>query len=146
MTKPTRNSPTVADLINPQKRFAPEVLQAIKAYRRSKPWQGTLDERMAKLLTLHQALCTHYQIEATLILLPGRELPDGQGMGNAAYNRQTQTIYLAGRPSLVSYLHTFTRARGAGRREAFVWSLTLFSRMFKRSFAARRQVGPYLVY
>ncbi len=137
---------TVANLVNPRKHFRPEVVAAVKAYRSTKPWQGTSKERKAKMLDFHAAMCAAYGLEIDLRFVGSFsgecEMGDGAFMTVAGRKR----IVLVRRISVVTYLHCFTRARGAGRREAFVWSLSLFARFFKLSFSRRRQVGPFLLY
>jgi hypothetical protein len=52
---------------------------------------------------------------------------------------------VGGRLSVATYLWAFARARGLTAREAFRWSLSLFARMFPRSFAGCQFRGPFLV-
>ena len=41
-------------------KFPPATLKAVKAFARSKPWRGTLEERQSKFRQLHADLCRIY--------------------------------------------------------------------------------------
>lgn len=131
---------TVENLIDSRKTYRPEVLAATKAYARSKPWRGTFDERAEKLRIFHNALCGIYEMTLGLDLVRQTDALIGDG----GFDRERQAIVLLGKISVVTYLHVFTRARGAGRREAFRWSLNLFKRCFPKSFEGAEKCGPYL--
>lgn len=138
---PSPNSLTVAELINDRRTFKPEVVAATKAYARSKPWQGTIEERQAKLRTYHQALCAAYglTIELQFAMIVEAALLGGVGVSD-----DNSKIMLSGKISVINYLHAFTKARGAGPRERFAWSLNLFKRYFPKSFDRAEKVGPCL--
>jgi hypothetical protein len=144
---PRENSPLDgALLVDPGKRFSAACLNAVREFRRAKPWRGTTEERMTKFRSLHVALCDTYGIvpppELRFIGI-GEAAPEQIGTG--AFNAQLNTVAIAGRLSVASYLWAFGRARGLDVEESFRWSLSLFARMFPRSYAQCRFEGPYLV-
>jgi hypothetical protein len=132
---------TVAQLIDDAKVYSEEVIGATKELARSKPWQGTIEQRQEKLLAYHQKLCAAYDVEVQLAFANISDAP----MGGGTFDRETRTLTLLARISIVSYMHFFTRARGAGEREAFKWSINLFKRHFPKSFERAEKVGPFLL-
>lgn len=135
-----------ASLVNPSRRFSPECLAAMRAFRDGKPWRGTPEERQAKFHTLHAGLCEAYGLRPAPELVfhqIGEPAPDGHGDGG--FLPPLNKIALVGKLSVATYLWSIARARGLGRVEAFAWSLSLFARMFPRSFARCRFDGPFLV-
>ena len=139
-----RNYPrTIEEVLDPALTFRPAALRAVRAFARSQPWRGTLAEREAKFRRLNRALAAAYGIaEARLIF---RGVAAGADSGPSSYRPGTHTITLAGRLSVVTYLHEFAHARGADERRACRWSINLFRRCFPRSFARCRGVGHMLV-
>jgi hypothetical protein len=133
---------TVASLINDRKTYSDDVIAATKAYARSKPWRGTIEERQAKLQTYHQALCAAYGVT---IELEFQAINAVAPIGGLYVTPDRSKIVLQTKISLVNYLHAFTKARGAGKRECFVWSINLFKRYFPKSFDRAEKVGPYLL-
>lgn len=132
-------------LVDRNKRFSPQCLAAVREFRRAKPWRGTLAERQAKFEALHAALCDAYGLVPAPPLQFARLGAAGPDqMGDGGYTRELGVV-VAGRLSVATYLWAFARARGMATEDAFRWSLSLFSRMFPRSFAECRFVGPYLV-
>jgi hypothetical protein len=143
MIMPRRNNLlTVAALVNDRKTFKPEVITAAKAYARSKPWQGTIEERQTKLKTFHEALCAAYELTIGIEFV---ELRAEAVTGGVAVSRDPLQIVLQGKVSVVNYLHAFAKARGVGPRERFSWSINLFKRCFPKSFDRAEKVGPYLL-
>ena len=67
-----RNYPaTVAEVLDPNKKYAPDALRAMRAFRASKPWRGTDAERMEKLQALNRELARVYNLPVpTLIHSP----------------------------------------------------------------------------
>lgn len=130
---PFANYPaTVAEVIA-DVRYRPEVLRAVRAFARSKPWRG---DRRGKMRSLHAELCRVYGVAVHL-----------------QFNRRSPACYVPGqrlinlpRVSVVSYLHEFAHALfGSCEVRACRWSINLFRRCFPRSFARCRQVGHLLV-
>ena len=131
---------TVAEILDDSLTFNPDALRAVKAFARSKPWRGTVEERQLKFRELNTALSLAYQIpEPTLVFA-------GFGAGDScdsSYRPATNTITLTGL-SVVTLLHEHAHARGMGERGATRWSVNIFRRCFPRSFARCRQEGHML--
>ena len=133
---------TVAEVLNPQMKFKPDALRAVKRFARSKPWQGTASERKAKFRRLNKQLAVAYGIPKPRLAFVQVE---GGLPGNGCYRPLGHAITLYGRLSVVTYLHEFGHARGYGERGACRFSINLFRRLFPRSFARCRPVGHVLV-
>lgn len=124
---------TVAEVLRPNRKYKPDVLRALKAFRRRKPWQGSDEERAAKLYDLHRALCAAYRKQTQLVIAPNFN-------GCDCYRPRTDVICLGWeRMSVVTYLHEFGHALGKDERQTCIWSINLFRRVFPRSFARCRQ-------
>lgn len=127
---------TVAEVLEDGLTFKPDALRAIKAFRRSKPWRGTLDERWVKLQSLHAELVRVYRLETTL--QQGRQ-------GENCYSPSGDAITIdKDNPSVVTYLHELAHARGADERNAVKWSVNLFRRIFPRSYGRCQHQGHML--
>lgn len=122
---------TVAEVLR-DRRYNPDALRALKAYRRSKPWQGTPAEQRQKLNALHAELCRVYALRTSLVF-----------GSDDCYSRLGDRITLS-RVSVVTYLHELAHARGADERQACGWSINLFRRVFPRSYASLQHVGHTL--
>ena len=124
---------TAQECLDPNAKFRPEVLRAVRAFRRAKPWRGTQQERIIKFARLHQQLCQIYRLPVELRFAIGDVESDS---GHSHFNRAARKIVLSGRLSVITYLHEFAHARfGPSERKAVTWSLNLFRRTFPRSFA-----------
>ncbi|MCZ7635725.1 MAG: hypothetical protein M5U12_06585 [Verrucomicrobia bacterium] len=99
-------------------RYKPEVLAALREFRHSRPWRGTVQERKEKFQILHAALCRIYERQVELHFdVDEPETPVGNGW---AAGDRTQ-IGLVGKLSVVTFLHEwahvlFRAERGAGLR------------------------------
>lgn len=133
---------SVLEVIDDNKKYRPAALRAVKAFARSKPWQGHEDERKEKYRQLNRDLSTAYGIPEPVLIFG--EL-DGSSSGSSYYHPLRHQIVLNGRLSVVTYLHEFSHARGMGERAACRWSVNLFRRCFPRSFSSLVQVGHMLV-
>lgn len=132
---------TVAEVIDPNATFKPEALRAVKAFAKSKPWQGTLVERWQKFQKLNAELAAAYGIPVPTLVLSG----SGEGdSGASSYCPATHTITLRGRLSVVTLMHELAHARGMGERGATKFSVNLFRRCFPRSFARCEHEGHTL--
>lgn len=135
---------TVAELLDDTMTFRPAALRALRAFRRQKPWQGTLAQRRAKFRRLNRALAAAYGLPVPRLILPSSET---DRVANGCYSPSAGggTIQLVGKLSVVTYLHEFGHARGYDERQAVRWSANLFRRVFPRSFARLRHDGHMLV-
>ena len=119
-------------------KFPPATLQAVKAFARSKPWRGTLEERQTKIRQLHADLCRVYNVNPTLQIQG-----DGTGdSGGSYFSRGANVIVLAGSLSVITFLHEWGHAvKGGSEFEACRWSLRLFQRCFPKSWGRLRFEG-----
>jgi hypothetical protein len=132
---------TVAEVIDDNMRFRPGTLQAVLRFKENRPWRGSLEERKAKFLALHQDLCGLYGKQTTLTF---GQLEGGDS-GGSCYSRMGDAITLCGKLSVVTYLHEFAHALGRDERGACRWSINLFKRCFPRQFAKCQASGHTLV-
>lgn len=131
---------TVLECLQPNRKYSPAVLRAVKAFARSKPWRGTVTERQEKFRTLNNALAAAYSVEPPILEFGD---PDADS-GSSCFIPATNTIRLVGL-SVVSFLHEVAHARfGASERTACIWSINLFARIFPKSFARCRHDGHML--
>ena len=129
-------------LLDPNKKFRPAALRAIKAFSKEKPWRGTLAERQAKYRALHCALVLAYGIEPTELVFENDESRDS---GSSCFVPATRRIILRGRLSVVTYLHELGHCLwGRSEEKACRWSISAFYRCFPRSFARCRHDGHML--
>lgn len=134
---------TVAEVLDPGLKYKPAALRAVRAFARSKPWGGAVPERKAKFHRLNRELAAAYGIPEPRLVFDRVEA--GAPSGESNYRPAGHAITLAGKPSVLTYLHEFAHARGADERQACRWSINLFRRCFPRSFARCRPVGHTLV-
>lgn len=127
----TANYPaSVQEVLRPDKKYKPDCLRAVKAFRRSKAWRGTEEERQVKFKALHDALCTVYGLTTRLVF----QNTTGSS-GSSHFIPSRDKIVLTGKLSVVTYLHEFGHARGYDERKACIFSINLFKRIFPVSFA-----------
>lgn len=134
---------TVGECLSDRKTFRPDALRAVRRFRRSKPFRGTIAERKAKYRKLNRELAAAYGIPVPTLRFRGVE--SDTDSGSSCYCRLDHSITLRGRLSVITFLHEFGHARGYGERGACRFSLNLFRRFFPRAFARLRQVGHTLV-
>ena len=139
-----RNYPqTVHEVLDPALKFKPAALRAVRAFARGKPWRGPLARRKDQFHRLNRDLAAAYGIAEPRLVFRG--VGAGSFSGSSHYRPLTHTITLAGKLSVVTYLHEFAHARGADERQACRWSINLFRRCFPLSFARCRAEGHTLV-
>lgn len=135
---------TVKEVLDDSRTYKPEVLRAMKRYRDSRPWNGTLTERVDKLRKLHRSLCRTYQTTLGLLI----DVPEPQRkLGNGYYKEQTREIVLTSKLSVLTYLHEFAHATVAAEDEfkACAWSVNLFRRMFPIAWRKMKFDGHMVV-
>jgi hypothetical protein len=133
---------TVSEILDDRMTFRPEALRAVRAFRRSNPWRGTIAERFAKFRTLNEALADAYRMATPK--LAARHIT-GSCSASSCYRPGKHAITLSGRLSVVTYLHEFAHARGCDERRAVRWSVNLFRRVFPGSYARCRHSGHMLI-
>jgi hypothetical protein len=129
---------TIADILDATRTYKPEVLRALTAFKREKPWAGTPQERAAKLRSLHSDLCIAYRMPNP----PDIYVPSNRGGG---YDIASNTIHVGQNLSVLTYLHSFAMSQPLEPKAASGWSVNLFKRMFPASYNRLVAVGPYLV-
>jgi hypothetical protein len=139
-----RNYPeTVQEVLDPAPKFTGAALRAVGAFARSKPWRGTIEQRMDKFRRLNRELASTYGIAEPRLVFQGIEANAHSGRSN--YRPAIHTIKLIGKLSVVTFLHEFAHSRGADERQACRWSINLFRRCFPCSFAGCRPDGHTLI-
>src|SRR6516162_6521417 len=94
-----RNYPaTVAEVLDPELKFKPAALRAVRAFARSKPWRGSIAQRKAKFRRLNGALAAAYGIGEPRLVFAGVEAGACSGASN--YRPATHTITLVGKLSV----------------------------------------------
>jgi hypothetical protein len=130
--------------ITPERpKYKPAVLAALREFRHSRPWRGTVEERKVKFQTLHAALCLIYEREVELHFdVDEPETPVGNGW---AAGDRTQ-IGLVGKLSVVTFLHEWAHVLfGPSEARAFEWSVNLYQRIFRRSAARMVRRGNFIL-
>ncbi len=131
---------TVAEILDDSRKYKPAVLKALRRFKNSRPWRGTLSERGDKLRRLHRSLCKAYRKTIPLVI----DVPEAeQQRGNGCYDHESNEIILTGKLSVLTYLHEFAHATTAGEDEfkACAWSVNLYKRIFPRSWARMKSTG-----
>ena len=132
---------SVAEVLDDNLKFRPGVLAAVRRFKASKPYRGSLDERKSKFAALHQDLCAIFGKTTTLTF----GTLDGSDSGSSSYCPGTDTITLKGKLSVVTALHEFGHVVfGADERKACKWSVNLFRRTFPVLFSRCAQDGHTL--
>lgn len=132
---------TVAEVLSDTITYKPEVLRAMRALKRAKPYRKGKVEQAELLRAAMHAFCDAYGMRRPRLVCQWR----GGDSGSSFYRPSQHMICLTGRFSVVTFLHEFAHARGYDERQAVRWSVNLFRRIFPRLFAQCRQVGHTLV-
>ena len=106
---PNRGYPdTVAECLNDWMKFRVGVVAAVTAFRRERPWSGTLEERKRKFARLNEALAAAYEMPIPELRFVGI---DGGSSGASSCRRRGDgrpaAITMRGRLSVVTFLHEF---------------------------------------
>lgn len=122
--------------------YSAEVMEAAQEYAKAKPWAGDAMERRAKLETFHASLNRATGRTTELRVISNNAIRDVLG----CYNPAADIILIGDKMSVVTYLHEYGHAlKGSSEREACIWSINLFRKVFPKSFAGLRAVGHMLV-
>lgn len=120
--------------------LSPDVVGIVKESLKTKLWQGTWPDQMAKLQALNRAMSEHYKVpEVRVELHPGI---------SPCYIYGKKIIL--NRPSLVSWAHEFAHhllySQGKAQNEDFprAFSLGLFYRAAPKMFGEARKRGRLL--
>jgi len=145
---------TVVECLDADLKYKPEVLRAMKVFRRSHPWRDDHAGLSDALIELHVRLSHAYlgRDAGRLSLMVDEHrsfVPHFRLLGPSPISTATQysgLISLNERMSLVSYLHEFAHAIfGPCERKACTWSLNLFRRIFPNSFGRLEHCGHVVV-
>lgn len=136
---------SVKECINEELKYKSGTYAAIKKYRASGPWKGTLTEQESKMRLLNYELAKVYKIpEPRLVFVD--KFPSGPccfPTSNPAVIMM-QPVEETNTYSVVAYLHEFGHAMGKGERATCIWSLNLFKRFWPKTFNNLDQVGHML--
>ena len=122
---------TVAEIIDDDMKFNPRALAAVRRLAQAKPWRGDLTRRWRLFLELNRQLAAAYGYEPPLLILKG----DDRGDSTGSYYLPSRHQIVLTALSVITFLHEAAHARGLGERKACRWSLNIFKRVFKRSWA-----------
>lgn len=126
-----------------RQRYNAAALRAVKAFAKSKPWRGNVDERREKFETLHTALCAAYEIPHTIAF---NEIDPLRTVGSQfGINDETRVLTLHWRLSVITYFIAFGKLRGFPMDLSYKWSVTLFKRCFPISFRNLTMVNGWIV-
>ncbi len=120
---------TVAESLDGSMRFRRATTAAVTTLAASKPWRGSIAERVDKLVACSRALASAYGVRAPRLVVVNGAV-DCYRAG-AIYLKQRDEIG----PSVITFLHEFAHHLGKDERDACRWSLNLFRKHFPQSFA-----------
>lgn len=114
-------------------KYKRETVAALTRFKRFQPWKGELVSRMDKFRQLHTDLCSIYGMNVNLNFNPSIMLNEGSGRSN--FDTLTNTITLHGKLSVLTFLHEWGHVlKGSSERQACIWSVNLFRRVFPDNF------------
>lgn len=123
--------------------FSPAILTAVHDYARSKPWRGTRVDQLEKLQAFHDALVAAGEVTSDLSDTPAPDHLTGQGLALCGYDSETDTVHVAERVSVVSYLYAIAaQIVGESHANRMRFAVNLFRVGFPRSFARADLSGP----
>lgn len=108
---------------------------AMRAFRDSRPWRGSLQERADKFAQFHRNLCRAYDLETILVRDDENDPACTGTSARSVFDRRRNRIILSGRLSVVTYLALFAMAAGASQGVAILFARGAFAGYFPRSFA-----------
>ena len=145
MPRDTGYPQTAAECLSDNIKYRRGVIAAVKAFKRSGPWKGSIETRKKKFRRLNGRLAEAYGMPAPELHFEGI---DGSFSGASSCSRRSRgqpaVITMRGKLSVVTFLHEFAHALGKGERGACRWSINLFRRVFPRQFARLRADGHVL--
>lgn len=121
---------TVEEVLDDDFVYPDAVHTAMKRFRRSKPWDGNMKD---KLLSLNVELANYYAVEPPQVVFV-RRFAYGScyfPVGNLIVMQETSRNKF----SVLTFLHEFGHALGKNEKETCKWSINLFRQYFPKSFA-----------
>ena len=130
---------SIAELDLDAVELTPEVISAVKRFAKSKPYRGSIPERVEKFRTAINDICRAAGVEPPRLIIVPNEL---QNSGNSCCIPALGTIILRGRLSVITALHEIAHfLYGSSEHRACAWSLRLFRDCFPRSWSRLDFVG-----
>lgn len=126
------------DLVDGQMKFKAGTLRAVRAFAKSKPWQGTQQERIRKLKRLVRDLSRVYGIPRPYLDATGVNEGDSDA---SFYIPVFHTITLRGRLSVLTLFFCFAHAMEKSDYQASRWAVNLFRKCFPQSWHRLRFCG-----
>jgi len=83
---------TVAEVLDDEMTFKAETLSAMRAFKRSKPWSGSLKERMERFRRLNQGLAAAYGIPEPDLVFGQLDGSSGRMLSHAEWNREQNPL------------------------------------------------------
>jgi len=121
-----------------------EVIEALRVLKQMNPWSGSPEEIETKFKWLLEELNRIYAKETRLIFeVPKRE-EERYPSWESYYDRSTDTIYLQGRYSVITFLHEYAHALGGNEIEAQAWAVLHFFTVWPEKLRAAKE-GRILV-
>lgn len=113
------------------------VLEAMKECRAKHIWRLPLNDKIEAVNALFERLCQIYNITEGHLIFALEE--GATTSGRSTYHTPTKTITLAGKFSMLTFLHEFAHLNG-GQDELSCskWAVNLFRKIFPVSFSRLR--------
>ena len=93
-------------------------------------WKGNIKERKEKFLWLNGELNKAFNRKTNLEFIIPNKFSLWYNSGKSCYERDTDTIILEGRLSVITYLHEYAHALGYDEQMAIDWSIEWFRIVF----------------
>lgn len=113
-----------------------KMIEILSEMKQANPWVGTVDTRKQKFLQAFEKIKQLYRLHQWQLVF---EVSDdvkhwyNSGMSRCRYD--TKTIFLAGRLSVITFLHEIAHARGLNQQQAQQYAVRLFSKVWADKFA-----------
>lgn len=133
---------TVKEVLDDDATYLPATHEAIRKFKASKPYKGTLEEIKDKFRSLNHDLSVVYEIDEPVLAFV-KEFYIGScyfPIGNLI----VLTNEFDDRYSVVTFLHEFGHALHKDEKQTCRWSINLFKRHFPKSFAKLKSKGHVL--
>ena len=119
--------------------ITPELLSALKDFKRQHPWTGDLVDRKNKFMMLHRRFNELFDKDVDLDLTKVR---DGFDSGQSyAARHSPPKIGIVGKLSVITFIHEWAHILGANETDAQTWALDLYKQTFPKNFAKLKFAG-----